>query len=73
MLKDCEQELQNTTYNTQYPIDTVFNAVEDYVDFAELDSQPLTQQQIIAKAYVILNKTRHHRLELQTRSQENFD
>jgi type II secretory pathway component PulJ len=61
MLEDREQELRNTTYNTQYPIDTVFNAVEDYVDFAELGSQPLTQRQIIAKAYVILNKTRRFR------------
>jgi hypothetical protein len=43
MLEDREQELRNTTYNIQHPIDTVFNAVEDYVDFAELGSQPLTQ------------------------------
>jgi type II secretory pathway component PulJ len=61
MLEDREQELRNTTYNIQHPIDTVFNAVEDYVDFAELGSQPLTQRQIIAKAYVILNKTRRFR------------
>jgi type II secretory pathway component PulJ len=58
MLENREQELRNMTYNTKYPIDVVFNAVEDYVDFAELGQQPLTQRQIIAKAYVILNKTR---------------
>jgi hypothetical protein len=58
MLEDREQELRNMTYNTKYPIDIVFNAVEDYVDFAELGQQPLTQRQTIAKAYVILNKTR---------------
>jgi hypothetical protein len=58
MLEDHEQELRNMTYNTKYPIDIVFNAVEDYVDYAELGQQPITQRQTIAKAYVILNKTR---------------
>jgi hypothetical protein len=58
MLEDREQDLRNMTYNTKYPIDIVFNAVEDYIDFAELDQQPLTQRQTIAKAHVILNKTR---------------
>jgi Sec-independent protein translocase protein TatA len=61
MLENREQELRNMTYNTKYPIDVVFNAVEDYVDFAELGQQPLTQRQTIAKAYVILNKTRRFR------------
>jgi hypothetical protein len=58
MLENREQELRNMTYNTKYPIDIVYNAVEDYVDFAELGQQPLTQRQIVAKAYIILNKTR---------------
>jgi hypothetical protein len=58
MLEDRKQELHTTTYNTQYPIDIVFNAVKDYVDFAKLGHHPLTQRQTIAKAYVILNKTR---------------
>jgi light-regulated signal transduction histidine kinase (bacteriophytochrome) len=58
MLEDRDQELRNMTYIMQHPIDIVFNAVEDYVDFAELGSQPLTTRQTIAKAYIILNKTR---------------
>ena len=57
MLEDQEQELHSMTYNTKYPIDIVFNAVKDYVDFAELGSQPLAPSQTIAKAYIILNKT----------------
>ena len=57
MLEDREQELRSMTYNTKYPTDIVFNAVKDYIDFAELGSQPLTPSQTIAKAYVILNKT----------------
>jgi hypothetical protein len=58
MLEDREQELRNMTYNTTDPIDVVFNAVEDYVNFTELGHQPLTQPQTVAKAYVIFNKTR---------------
>jgi hypothetical protein len=61
MLEDREQELRNMNYNTQHPIDTVFNAVEDFVDLAEMGLQPLTQSQTIAKAYVIINKTRRYK------------
>jgi hypothetical protein len=64
MIEDREQELRNMTYNAQHPIDTVFNAVEDYADFADLGSQALTQSQTIAKAYVILNKTRRFKTDI---------
>jgi hypothetical protein len=58
MLEDRDNELRSMVYNTQLPINIVFNAVEDYVDFADLANQTLTSSQTIAKAYVILNKTR---------------
>jgi hypothetical protein len=59
MLEDCDNELRSMVYNTQLPIDIVFNVVEDYVNFADLaTNQTLTSSQTIAKAYVILNKTR---------------
>jgi hypothetical protein len=58
MLEDREAELRNMTYNPKYPIDIVFNAVSDYSDFADLGNQPMTQRQTVAKAYLILNKTR---------------
>jgi hypothetical protein len=64
MLEDREQDLHTMVYNTKYPIDIVFNAVEDYVDYAELGLQPLTQCQTIAKAYVILNKTRRFKTDI---------
>jgi hypothetical protein len=64
MLEDRDQELRNMTYNTKYPIDIVFNAVEDFVDFAKLGQQPLTARQTIAKAYVILNKTRRFKTDI---------
>ena len=58
MLDDREQEIRNMNYNVKYPIDMVFNAVEEFVDFADLAQQPVTQRQTVAKAYTILNKTR---------------
>jgi hypothetical protein len=64
MLEDRDEELRNMTYNTNYPIDIVFNAVEDFVDFAELGHQPLTTRQTIAKAYLILNKTRRFKTDI---------
>jgi excinuclease UvrABC ATPase subunit len=43
MLENHKQELKNLVYNPKYPINTVFNAVDNVVDFAELGHQPLTQ------------------------------
>jgi hypothetical protein len=57
MLEDREQELKALTYNTKLPIDTAFNAVDDLADFSSLGLQPLTEGQIISKAYIIINKT----------------
>ena len=59
MLEDRDNELRNIVYNTQLPIYIVFNAVKDYVNFTDLANQTLTSSQTAAKAYVILNKTRH--------------
>jgi len=58
MLEDREQELRNLTYNPRLPIDVIFNAIEDYIDFAELAAQPMSQQQTVAKGYIVINKTR---------------
>jgi hypothetical protein len=57
MMEDREQELRTMTYNPKFPIDTIFNAVEDFSDYAELAQQPITVHQTIAKAYLLLNKT----------------
>jgi tetrahydrodipicolinate N-succinyltransferase len=58
MVDTREEEVRNLAYNPQQPVDFVFNAVEDFAEFAELGGQPLSQPQIISKAYVILTKTR---------------
>jgi hypothetical protein len=58
MLEDRDNDLRSMVCNPQQPIDVVFNAVEDYVDFADLGHQALSPQQTIGKACVIINKTR---------------
>jgi len=58
MLEDHEQELRNLSYNPRLPIDVLFNTVEDYIDFAELALQPMSQRHTISKAYIIIKKTR---------------
>ena len=58
MLENREQELKDMTYTPRHPIDTVFNAVDDLADFARLGKQPFTYQQIVSKAYIIINNTR---------------
>jgi hypothetical protein len=57
MLENREQELRTMLYTPKFPIDMVYNAVKDFVDYAALSGQPVSQLQTIAKAYVILNKT----------------
>jgi hypothetical protein len=44
-------------YNPKFPIDMIFNAAEDFWDYAELAQQPITMHQTIAKAYPLLKKT----------------
>ena len=62
MLEDKEINLRVMTYNPRMPIDTVFNAVEDLVEFVDLGGLPMTEQQTIAGAYIIINKTRRFKV-----------
>jgi hypothetical protein len=64
MLDTKETELRTLVYNTQEPIDKVFNAVEDYADYAFMADQELSAKQTIAKAYVILNNTRRFKSDI---------
>jgi hypothetical protein len=57
MMENREHSLRTMVYNPKFPIDTIFNAVEDFSDYAELAQQPITVHQTIAKAYLLLNKT----------------
>ena len=49
-------KVQQLVYDPTQPIDTVFAAVEDLNDFAELAQSPFSQKQTINLAYIIINK-----------------
>ena len=51
-----ETLLRATNYTLTSPIDTIFTAVKDLADCAELNGATMTRQQTIAKSYIILNK-----------------
>ena len=64
MLEDRKQDLRTLAYDPAHPIDIIFNAVDDFADFANLGLQPLSNLQKISKAYVIINKTRTYKTDL---------
>ena len=45
------------TNNPTHPIDNIFTAINDLVDFAELAINNITQRQCVTRAYIILNKS----------------
>lgn len=57
MQEDKEIDPRVMTYNPRMPINTVINAVEDLVEFADLGGLPMTKPQAITHAYIIINKT----------------
>ena len=56
LLDEKETLLRATNYTPSSPIDTIFTAVENLADYAELNCATMTHQQTISKAYIILNK-----------------
>ena len=55
-VKGTEVDLYNMTFDISQPIDTVFNTIDDLADLAEHANSPMTSQQMIDLAYVILSK-----------------
>ena len=55
-VKAKEMAIYNTHYSIVLPVDTVFNAIDDLVDLAEHGNSPLTNQQMLDMAYVLLAK-----------------
>ena len=56
-LYEQEQKVQQMVYDPQHPIDGVFTAVDDLVNFSEAAQTPYTQAQCINLAYLIINRT----------------
>jgi uncharacterized membrane protein YgcG len=53
-VKAKELAVYNMHYDISLPVDTVFNAIDDLADLAEHALSPMTPQQLIDLAYVIL-------------------
>ena len=48
--------VKNTTCNPQYPLTTIFSAVEELLDFANITGKSYTQLQEVDNAYVIFHR-----------------
>ena len=57
ILQEREDRVSRMSYSLSQPIDIIFNALDDLADFADLSDSPFTERQIIAKAFMILNRT----------------
>ena len=53
-----ETEIQNLAYDPTTPIDTIFNAIEDLAEYADMANNEYSENQLISKAYNIINHTR---------------
>ena len=55
-LEDYEDRVKQMIYDPMQPIDEVFNAVVDLVDYSDAAQAPYTQKQTINIAYIILSR-----------------
>ena len=58
MLEEKEELFKRLGYQATMPVDVVFNAVEDLLEYAAMAQQPFSDRQAVAKAYIVFNKTR---------------
>jgi hypothetical protein len=58
MLEEKEYQFKGLGYQAHMPVDIVFNAVEDLLEYASMAQQPFSDRQAVAKAYNVFNKTR---------------
>ena len=58
MLDEKEELFKRLGYQATMPVDVVFNAVEDLLEYASMAHQPFSDRQAVAKAYNVFNKTR---------------
>lgn len=58
LLQEEEADIITTGYDARTPIDTLFNKLEDFNDLANIGGQPVSETQLVSKAYIIVLKTR---------------
>ena len=58
MLEEKEELFKCLGYQAHtMPVDVVFNAVEDILEYTSMALQPFSDRQAVAKAYNVFNKT----------------
>ena len=57
-LIQLETKIQNLAYDPTTPINTVFNAIKDLAEYADMVNNEYSENQLISKAYNIINCTR---------------
>ena len=50
MFDEREDEVRKMTYNPTHPIDNIFTAINNLVEFAELARNNITQRQFVTRA-----------------------
>ena len=60
-LQDRESAVRQMVYDPVNPIDGIFTAIDELVQYADAANTPYTQAQIINLAYIIVNRTGHFR------------
>ena len=56
-LNEFDTEVSDMHYDPVTPVDTVFNKIEDLLEYGDMAICPFTQPQAMSKGYNILNKT----------------
>lgn len=54
-------EICNMQFNMFYPVDIVFNAIENLLELSEYDLIPISSSQAVNLAYVVFAKTQSYR------------
>ena len=57
MLQERKERVSRMSYSLSQPINIIFNALDNLADYAELSDTPFSERQIMAKAFMILNRT----------------
>ena len=70
-LINLEHNTKTMQYNLQTPIDTVFNQVEDLLEYGELARPPYTQIKTTNISYTDINRTRKLQDAIKTRNRMN--
>ena len=65
-LRDLREQVEQLPYQPAEPVDTIFTKIDTLAEVAKIAKRALTEQQKINIAYLILQKTRKYKSDLNT-------